>query len=131
MHPHLAQTLTTERIRGWQEEAAQARLAKEARRARRGRRGWGAWRTRVPATTGLASPTSGPTPTARLATGQRGAAEGRPAAAGERPPAPAGERVPTVADEQLAVAPGEPEPMTADQGPAAAGERQPAGPRAA
>jgi hypothetical protein len=116
VHPHLAQTLTTERIKGWQEEAAQARLAREARRARRGRRGWGAWRTRAPVTTGLASPSSGPTPPAPSVTARRGAAAGRPAGADER---------------QLAAA-DEDQPMTADAGPpAAADERQPAGPRAA
>jgi hypothetical protein len=122
VHPHLSQTLTSERIKGWQEEAARARLAREARgarRARRGRRRWGAWRIRVPATTALASPSSGPTPPASPVTGQR-AAEGRPA------------RLAGWDDELLAAAAGEHRPMIADEGrPAGAGERRPTGTRAA
>ena len=35
MHPYITQTLAAERIRGWQQQAAQARRVKEARRARR------------------------------------------------------------------------------------------------
>ena len=150
VHPHLAQSLTTERIRGWQEEAAQARLAREARGARRARRGWrwGVWRTRVPATTGLAPPSTGPTPAAPSVTAQRGAVAGRLAGADERVPAGADERVPAAADRpvpaaadqrrfaaagdrELAAA-DEHQPVTADvEQPAGADERQPAGPRAA
>ena len=126
MHPHVAQTLTTERIRGWQERAAQARLAKEARaghRARRGRRGWDIWRIRVPAITGLASPSSGPTSPVPPVTAQRDAAAGRSAGADGRQPAPADELGLATADEHR--------PMTAGAGQPGADGRQPAGPRAA
>jgi len=134
VHPHLAQNLTTERIRGWQEEAAQARLAREARGARRARRGWrwGVWRTRVPATTGLAPPSTGPTPAAPSVTAQRGAVAGRLAGADERMPATAGQRQFAAAGDRELAAADEHQPVTADvEQPAGADERQPAGPRAA
>lgn len=140
MHPHLAQNLTAERIRGWQEEAAQARLAREARRARRGRRSWVVWRSRVPATTGLASPSSGSTAPAPPVMAQRGAGGGRPARAAERVPAAADGHQRSTADEYRAVAAdehqlattGEHQPLTAEvERTTAADERQPAGPRAA
>jgi hypothetical protein len=134
VHPHVAQTLTTERIRGWQERAAQARLAKEARAARRaqgGRRGWDIRRIRVPAITGLASPSSGPTSPVPPVTAQRGAVAGRPAGADGRQPATADGRQPATADELGLATADEHQPMTAGVGQPGADGRQPAGPRAA
>jgi len=131
VHPHVAQTLTTERIRGWQERAAQARLAKEARagrRARRGRRGWDLRRIRVPAITGSAAPSSGP---ASPVAAQRDAAAGRSAGADGRQPAPADGRQPATADELGLATADEHQPMTAGAGQPGADGRQPAGPRAA
>jgi hypothetical protein len=94
VHPHLAQSLTTERIREWQKEAAQARLARQARHGRRSWRGWGAWRTRTPAPASLTSPSGRPVPPAQPVTGRPGAAGDRPVAAGDHKPVAAEDRQP-------------------------------------
>ena len=116
MHPHLAQALTTERIRGWQEEAAQAQLARQARPGRRSWRGWGGRRARTPAPAGLMSPSGRPVPPEQPVTARPGAAGGRPVAAEDHQP--------VAADDRRSVA-------AADHQPVAADDRRPAGTRAA
>jgi hypothetical protein len=78
VHPHITQTLAAERVKGWQREAEQARLASGARRARR------AWL--MPYAARLALLRGRHVPAARPAAGPRGIAEGRPATADERQP---------------------------------------------
>jgi hypothetical protein len=78
VHPNITQTLAAERIKGWQQEAAQARRVKEARRARR------AWM--VPIAARLVLLRSRRILSAQPVTGRRGAAEGGPTPAGERRP---------------------------------------------
>ena len=78
MHPHITQTLAAEPIRGWQQQAAQARRVKEARRARR------AWM--MPLTARLVLLRSSRILPAQPVTGRPGVAEGRPTAAEERRP---------------------------------------------
>ena len=78
MHPYITQALAAERIRGWQQQAAQARRVKEARRARR------AWM--MPLAARLVLLRSRRILSAEPVTSRRGVAEERPAAAGERRP---------------------------------------------
>jgi len=78
VHPHITQTLAAERVKGWQQEAEQARLASGARRARR------AWL--MPYAARLALLRGRHVPASRPAAGPRGIAEGRPATADDRQP---------------------------------------------
>jgi hypothetical protein len=78
VHPYLMQTLSTERIRDWQQQAEQARRIKESRRARPARP------ARELLTAALAPLGIRRVPPAQPAAGWTGIAEGQPAAADGR-----------------------------------------------
>ena len=78
MHPYMTEILAAERVKGWQEQAEQARLVNRARRARR------AWL--MPYAARLALLRGRHVRAARPVAGTPGAGEGRPATADERQP---------------------------------------------
>ena len=88
MHPYLMQTLSADRIRGWQQRAEQERWIKESRRARPARHPRPA---RELIAAALAPLGIRRVPPAQPAAGRAGGAEGQPATADER--SSAGSRV--------------------------------------
>jgi hypothetical protein len=81
VHPYLMQTLATDRIRGWQRQAEQARWIKESRHARHARP---ARPARELVAAALAPLGIRRMPPAQEAAGRTGTAEGQPAAADQR-----------------------------------------------
>ena len=78
VHPYMTEIIAAERVKGWRQQAEQARLANRARRARR------AWL--MPYAARLALLRGRHVPAARLVAGSPGAAERRPATADEHQP---------------------------------------------
>ena len=78
VHPYMTEIIAAERVKGWLQQAEQARLVNRARRARR------AWL--MPYAARLALLRGRHIRAARPAAGPPGAAEGRPATADERQP---------------------------------------------
>ncbi len=78
MHPYMTEILAAERVKDWQQQAEQARLANRARRVRR------VWL--MPYAARLVLLRSRHVRVARPVAGPPGAAEGRPAKADERQP---------------------------------------------